>query len=155
MEMNIGEVSKQFAIPVSTLRYYDQEGLFPELSRKSGIRKFSERDLGALRVIECLKKSGLEIKDIKQFMLWCKEGADTYEQRKALFEKQKEQVCLEMEKLSKVMAMLEFKIWYYTQAIKDGSEEKLKSMIPDRLPERIRDLWKKTHDDDSLLSEKK
>lgn len=64
----IGQVSKMFNLPISTLRYYDKEGLFPDMNRESGIRKFSEKELEALRVIECLKKSGLEIKDIKQFM---------------------------------------------------------------------------------------
>ena len=64
----IGQVSKMFNLPISTLRYYDKEGLFPDMNRESGIRKFSDKELEALRVIECLKKSGLEIKDIKQFM---------------------------------------------------------------------------------------
>ena len=63
----IGQVSEMFGLPISTLRYYDKEGLFPTIQRDSGIRKFGEKDLEALRVIECLKKSGLEIKDIKQF----------------------------------------------------------------------------------------
>ena len=64
----IGQVSEMFGLPVSTLRYYDKEGLFPELNRTSGIRQFSENEIEALRVIECLKKTGLQIKDIKQFM---------------------------------------------------------------------------------------
>ncbi len=42
--------------------------LFPALTRTSGIRRFGEQELEALRVIECLKRSGLEIKEIKQFM---------------------------------------------------------------------------------------
>lgn len=40
----IGQVSEMFDLPVSTLRYYDKEGLFPELNRTSGIRQFSEND---------------------------------------------------------------------------------------------------------------
>ena len=64
----IGQVSEMFELPISTLRYYDKQGLFPQMERTSGIRKFSDREIEALRVIECLKKSGLEIKDIKQFM---------------------------------------------------------------------------------------
>ena len=64
----IGQVSEMFDLPVSTLRYYDKEGLFPELNRTSGIRQFSENEIEALRVIECLKKTGLQIKDIKQFI---------------------------------------------------------------------------------------
>lgn len=70
----IGNISQMFQLPVSTLRYYDQEGLFPELKRVSGIRQFSHNEIEALRVIECLKKSGLEIKEIKQFMEWTKKG---------------------------------------------------------------------------------
>ena len=70
----IGQVSEMFDLPVSTLRYYDKEGLFPELNRTSGIRQFSENEIEALRVIECLKKTGLQIKDIKQFMSWCMEA---------------------------------------------------------------------------------
>ena len=58
---SIGEVSKMFDLPVSTLRYYDKEGLFPNMQRVSGIRKFSDNEIEAIRVIECLKKSGLEI----------------------------------------------------------------------------------------------
>ena len=60
----IGQVSEMFGLPISTLRYYDKQGLFPEMERVSGIRKFNDTELEALRVIECLKKSGLEIKDI-------------------------------------------------------------------------------------------
>lgn len=48
-----------FDLPVSTLRYYDKEGLFPNMQRVSGIRKFSDNEIEAIRVIECLKKSGL------------------------------------------------------------------------------------------------
>ena len=57
----IGQVSEMCGLPVSTLRYYDKEGLFPGMRRESGIRKFDETAIEALRIIECLKKSGLEL----------------------------------------------------------------------------------------------
>ena len=82
----IGQVSEMFSLPISTLRYYDKEGLFPQMERSSGIRRFSERELEALRVIECLKRSGLEIKEIKQFMQWCAQGEATYPERLELFQ---------------------------------------------------------------------
>ena len=109
----IGQVSEMFSLPISTLRYYDKEGLFPQLERSSGIRRFSERELEALRVIECLKRSGLEIKEIKQFMQLCAEGSSTYPQRHALFEQQMETVKAEMSRLEKTLDMLRFKCWYY------------------------------------------
>lgn len=95
----IGQVSEQFDLPVSTLRYYDKEGLFPALTRTSGIRRFGEQELEALRVIECLKRSGLEIKEIKQFMEWCAQGSETYPQRHALFVRQAERVEAEIARL--------------------------------------------------------
>lgn len=141
----IGQVSEQFGIPISTLRYYDKQGLFPGMERTSGIRKFGERELEALRVIECLKRSGLEIKDIKRFMDWCVEGAATYPQRKALFEAQRKTVEAEMEHLNKVLSMLKFKCWYYEQALQDGSEDRVTAMLPDGLPEDIQKCYDHAH----------
>lgn len=141
----IGEVSKLFDLPVSTLRYYDKQGLFPNIERVSGIRKFQDTELEALRVIECLKRSGLEIKDIKQFMDWCVEGASTYPQRKELFEKQKERLEAEIAHMNQVLDMLKFKCWYYEQAMQDGNEERLKRLLPDRLPEEIQVLYDNAH----------
>ena len=69
--LSIGQVSQMFGLPVSTLRYYDKQGLFPQMKRVSGIRKFSDNEVEALCVIECLKMAGMEIRDIKQFMDWC------------------------------------------------------------------------------------
>lgn len=141
----IGQVSKLFNLPVSTLRYYDKEGLFPNIKRSSGIRQFSETELETLRVIECLKKSGLEIKDIKQFINWCSEGNKTYQQRRNLFEQQKKQVEAEIERLNHVLNMLKFKCWYYDEAIKDGNEDRLSRLIPEKLPDDIRKLYESTH----------
>lgn len=117
----IGQVSEMFSLPISTLRYYDKEGLFPQMERSSGIRRFSERELEALRVIECLKRSGLEIKEIKQFMQWCAEGSSTYPQRHELFVQQMETVKAEMSRLEKTLDMLRFKCWYYERAMADGT----------------------------------
>lgn len=141
----IGQVSKLFNLPVSTLRYYDKEGLFPNIKRSSGIRQFSETELETLRVIECLKKSGLEIKDIKQFINWCSEGNKTYQQRRNLFEQQKKQVEAEIERLNHVLNMIKFKCWYYDEAIKDGNEDRLARLIPKKLPDDIRELYESTH----------
>ncbi|MFR1873113.1 MAG: MerR family transcriptional regulator [Coprococcus sp.] len=143
----IGQISEMFQLPISTLRYYDKEGLFPDLERSSGIRRFSEKEIEALRVIECLKKSGLEIKDIKLFMEWCSEGSATYQRRKELFERQKEIVQKEIAKLEKVLDMLQFKCWYYDQAVKDGNKARIQSILPDRLPEDIQKIYNRSHND--------
>lgn len=141
----IGQVAKQVNMPVSTLRYYDNEGLFPHLVRSSGIRKFSDHEIEALHMIECLKRSGLEIKEIKNFMELCAQGSSTYPQRYELFVKQRQAVEQEMQQLQKTLDMLRFKCWYYEQALKDGNEDRLHEMIPDHLPEEIQALYDNAH----------
>ena len=142
---SIGQVAEMFGLPISTLRYYDKQGLFPNMERVSGIRRFSEQEIEALRVIECLKKAGMEIRDIKQFMDWCKEGPATYPQRKELFETQKAHMEEEIIRMNRTLDMLKFKCWYYEQAIKDGNEDRLKALIPDRLPDGIRKAYENAH----------
>ncbi|MCD8007124.1 MAG: MerR family transcriptional regulator [Oscillospiraceae bacterium] len=140
----IGQVSEMFGLPISTLRYYDKEGLFPTLERKSGIRKFGETELETLRVIDCLKKSGLEIKDIRKFMDLCARGSETFQERKELFENQKRAVEEEMTRLQATLDMLNYKCWYYDTAIKIG-EDATKSTSPEDMPEDVREAYERAH----------
>ena len=141
----IGQVAEMFGLPISTLRYYDKQGLFPKMERVSGIRKFSDTEIEALRVIECLKKAGMEIREIRQFMEWCTEGAATYPQRKALIEAKKVHMEEEIRRMNQALDMLKFKSWYYEQAIKDGGEEGIPAMIPNGLPKEIRTAYENSH----------
>lgn len=142
----IGQISEMFSIPISTLRYYDREGLFPDMQRTSGIRRFTEKEIDILRMIECLKMSGLELKEIRQFIKWCQEGSQTYEKRHELLQKRKAAVEAELEQMKKVLDMICFKCWYYEQAMKDGNEERLRQMLPDRLPEKIQAMYDHAHE---------
>ena len=142
---SIGQVSEMFGLPVSTLRYYDSEGLFPNMMRVSGIRKFSDRELEALRVIDCLKKSGMEIKDIKQFMEWCSMGKETYPQRRAMFQRQRENIEAEIDRMNRALDMLKYKCWFYDQAMKGVPEEEIREMVPDCMPEEIRIAYANAH----------
>ena len=141
----IGQISKLFNLPISTLRYYDNEGLFPNLSRIGNIRKFSANDIVALRLIECLKETGLEIKDIKKFMDLVKAGPSTYNRRKEIIENQKLKVEDQIKQMEKHLALLKFKCWYYEEAIKYNSEDNIKALLPNNLPDDIQALYDKAH----------
>ena len=144
---SIGEISKMFDLPISTLRYYDKEGLFPHLKRVNGVRQFSENEIETLRIIDCLKRSGLEIKDIKEYMNLCSLGNSTLKQRKEIFVKQKEEVLQEMEKLQKVLSMLSYKCWYYDQAIEKEDEGYVQALSFEQLPPQIQQYYQHSHED--------
>jgi DNA-binding transcriptional MerR regulator len=147
MTYTIGQVSQMFDLPISTLRYYDKEGLFPNMHRESGIRRFTEQEIESLRTIECLKRSGIEIKDIKQFISWCTEGPKTYPQRRQLFIDQKEAVEKEIKEMKTTLNMLKYKCWYYDTAISEGGEEGIAEKDPKDVPLEIRTVFKALHQD--------
>ena len=145
MYYSIGQISKMFNLPVSTIRYYDREGLFQGIERSSGIRRFSNKEVETLRVIECLKKSGMELKDIKVFLDWCSQGASTYELRLNMFERRRQAVEEEIARLNRVLDMINYKCWYYTRAIEDGNEYTVASLPAEDLPAGIREAYLRAH----------
>ncbi|MDI2586582.1 MerR family transcriptional regulator [Psychrobacillus sp. NEAU-3TGS] len=124
MKYSIGEVAKKLNLTAYTLRYYDKEGLIPFVERTpNGIRMFKESDLDALKVIECLKSTGMPIKEIKNFIDWCSEGDASLQQRYDLFMERKATVFAQMEELEKTMELIEHKCNYYKTALDAGTEE--------------------------------
>ena len=96
-------------------------------------------------MIECLKKSGMEIKDIRRYMDLCAKGSSTYSERRAMFEKQRESVENEIKRLEKTLDMLKFKCWYYDEAMTHGNEEHIRKMLPDKLPAEIQKIYDNAH----------
>lgn len=144
----IGEVSEMFDLPISTLRYYDRQGLILHLEKSGGQRRFSKQNIESLRVIECLKASGLEISEIRKFMQMCEKGNESLQERKDLFEKRRETVLQQIEQLQNQLDMIDYKCWYYQTAVKINDEKEVQSMIPDRLPEQIRKKYDACHQQD-------
>ena len=138
MFLKIGEVSERFNLPTSTLRYYDKAGFFPNMKRSDGQRLFGEHEIDTVHVIECLKKSGMSIEDIRQFIAWVEEGDSTLNERYQLILDRCEALEKEFEQLRKVEAMLTYKKWYYATAMELGSEEAVQAIEPQDMPENIR-----------------
>jgi DNA-binding transcriptional MerR regulator len=139
MFYSIGEVSNKLDIPASTLRYYDREGLLSNIKRSNGgIRVFSDAEIATLKVIECLKATGMQIKDIKQFLDWCNEGEKTLQKRRDMFYERRAIVEQQMEELQNTLQVIQYKCWYYETACEAGSEDTLRNIAVDDLPEDVR-----------------
>lgn len=144
--MQIGEISKKTGLSISTLRYYDKHGLLQNIDRSNGgIRKFDDKDLEALRIILCLKTSGMKISEIKQFMDWCNEGDATIDKRLNMFYEQEKNINKQIDILNKSLKLIKFKQWYYETAKKDRTEKNVKGMNLDDYPDDIRKLYEEAH----------
>lgn len=139
MYYTIGEVANATGIAISTLRYYDREGMFPDMERSSGgIRVFSDKELGTLKVVECLKHAGMSIKDIKEFLGWCQEGDATLPQRRRMFHDRLAEVERQMDELRNTMNLLRYKCWYYDTAVAAGTEDAVRDLPDEDVPEDLR-----------------
>lgn len=119
----IKDAAEKMNVPTSTIRYYDKSGLLPFMERsESGYRLFSEKDIATLRIIDCLKKTGMPIKEIKQFSDWLQEGDTSLQQRYDMFLERKKVVETQMAELQATLDMINYKCWYYETAIAAGTE---------------------------------
>lgn len=120
----IGNISKMYGISQDTLRYYDKAGLLPFVKKnQAGRRVFTEDDLGYIEVIDCLKRSGIPVKEIAKFMDWCVEGDKTLPQRYAFMVEQEAVLEKKIHELQAQLDFLRWKKWYYQIANEAGTEK--------------------------------
>ncbi len=140
MFYTVGEMAKILNTTPSTLRYYDKEGLLPFVERtESGIRMFKDSDYEWLLIIDCLKNTGMGIKDIKKFIEMVLAGDATIKERLAMIIKQRQSVKEQMEKLQQTLEILDYKVWYYSTADKAGTTSVPRNMTEEEVPEQLRE----------------
>lgn len=136
MGYTIKQVSEMTGLSVPTLRFYDKEGLLPELQRKeSGYRIFSEEDLYSIELIECFKQSGMQIREIRHFMALVKQGDASLEERLAICQRHVKRLEEKMEDLRRALDHSLQTLEFYEIAAETGSEamagEKYRALHPD------------------------
>ena len=139
MAYTVGEMARRLFVLASTIRYYDKEGLLPFVGRSSGgIRVFTEKDFEWLRIIECLKKTGMSLKDIREYIELAMQGDETIARRLELFRKQRTVLETRMAELQQTMDTLDYKCWFYETAAARGSTEGISDLPDEALPEALR-----------------
>ena len=107
----IKDAARIMGVPTSTIRYYDKEGLLPFVERlASGYRIFTEKDIATLRIIDCLKKTGMSIKEIRQFSSWLEQGDSSLQQRYDMFLERRRVVKQQMAELQKILDTVQSRV---------------------------------------------
>ena len=125
MGYTISQVAERMGVTPHTLRYYDKEGLLPDVTRKNGVRIFEDEDIEWLKVINCLKNTNMPIKKIKEYFDLVRQGDKTIQARYDLIIEQKESILEQIKQLKYYLKEIEYKEWYYTEALKDGNEKRV------------------------------
>jgi DNA-binding transcriptional MerR regulator len=110
---SIGEFSNIVGVSEHTLRYYEKEGLIKVNRDENNVRVYSDKDKLWVETLLHLKKSGMSLKDMKQFIMWGYMGDETMEERLALLKNHRKKVVEEFEKIRQSLEFLDTKINFY------------------------------------------
>ena len=123
--MNIKKVSEVTGISADTIRYYERIGLMPRVTRnQSGIRDFTEREIGLLEFVRCFRKAGVSVEALIDYVALLEEGEGTEEARLAILKEQAEKLDARLAELQVARERLAYKIDNYQEFISQ-SERKL------------------------------
>ena len=126
--MTIAEVSKKFDISQDTLRYYERIGLIPPVPRtKSGIRNYDEASCGWVEMMKCMRKAGVQIEALIEYVDLFQKGDDTIEARKNILVDQSEQLISRMEEMQESLERLNQKIENYDRDMRNA-EKRLRDL---------------------------
>lgn len=122
----IKEVSQRYNISQDTLRYYERIGLLPKVHRTAGgIRDYQEEDTNWIEFIKCMRKAGLSIESLIEYVNMFQQGDKTIQARKDLLIEQRDLLAQRIYDMQKTLERLDKKIEGYELNVLKG-ERKLK-----------------------------
>ncbi|MDE7194367.1 MAG: MerR family transcriptional regulator [Oscillospiraceae bacterium] len=141
MYYTVSEVAKRLELSPHTIRFYSKEGLLDFVERdQNGNRIFKESDFERLFIIASLKRSGMSIKQIREFTILCDKGDSTIADRLKIIMDQRETVEEEITKLQDALDVLKYKTWLYEVALEAGTTAVHDNMPPEKIPPNIRKI---------------
>ena len=121
--MTIAEVSKKYDISQDTLRYYERIGLIPPVPRtKSGIRNYDEASCGWVELMKSMRKAGVQIEALIEYVDLFQQGDATLEARKNILVDQRDQLISRMEEMQESLDRLNQKIENYDRDMRKAEE---------------------------------
>lgn len=112
------QVCREADMTYQALKFYCNEGLVPNVKRdKNNRRIFSEHDLQWIKSLSCLKRCGMGIQEMKEYLVLCLEGKATIPQRQKVLAAKREALVAEIRELEECVDYVDWKQEYYEQVL--------------------------------------
>ena len=112
------QVCKETGMTYQALKFYCNEGLVPNVKRdKNNRRVFDERDVAWINSLTCLKKCGMSIQEMKDYLALCLQGEGTIPQRKEMLARKQETLHTAMRELQESIAYIDWKQNFYDEVL--------------------------------------
>lgn len=139
MTFTVSEVAERLKISPHTIRFYAKSGLLDFVERdKRGVRRFKEEDFQKLFMISSLKRAGMTISRIREFIRLCEQGDETISQRLEIILAQRDAVESKITELQDALDVLKYKSWLYNAAL--TTDFKDWSALSAKMPPNIRKI---------------
>lgn len=126
----IKEVSEKLNCPAHTIRFYDKEGLLPDIRRDDhGNRLFEKRDIDWIRLITCFRATGMSVADLKKIVDLALQGDETIGQRRAILEAHQAEIKRKQQVLNEAFEAVSQKLEVYNDIEKGNPEERFLAYI--------------------------
>ena len=112
------QVCRELDMTYQTLKYYCNEGLVPNVKRDSNNRRiFDEKDVKWIKDLTCLKKCGLSIQEMKEYLELCLQGSSTIVQRKEMLAQKRAALLVSIKELEDSVAYIDWKQDFYSEVL--------------------------------------
>ena len=112
------QACKETNMTYQALKFYCNEGLVPNVKRdKNNRRIFDERDIAWINSLTCLKKCGMSIQEIKDYLALCLQGEASIPQRKELLAEKQKALHLAVKELQDSIAYIDWKQNFYDEVL--------------------------------------
>ena len=114
----IKQASELVGISYEALKFYCKEGLVPNVNRdENNYRIFDEKNIAWLKGLQCLRKCGMSIKDMKLYMNYCMEGPSSILQRKEMLSKTRESLLDKLNEINECIDFIDNKQLFYDDVL--------------------------------------
>lgn len=112
------QVCRELNMTYQTLKFYCNEGLIPNVKRDGNNRRiFDEKDVQWIKDLTCLKKCGMSIQEMKEYIELCLQGESTILQRKEILAKKQEELRISIKELENNVAYIDWKQNFYDEVL--------------------------------------
>lgn len=114
MAITMMQACRELDMTYQTLKYYCNQGLVPNVQRdKNNRRVFTQQDVEWIRGLICLRKCGMSIDEMRQYMELCLEGEPSIPARRTMLEETRERLVKQIEELQGSIAYIDMKQKFY------------------------------------------
>ncbi|MDO4576085.1 MAG: MerR family transcriptional regulator [Planctomycetia bacterium] len=120
----VKDVAEIMNLTPYAVRYYDNSGLIPGIQRaNANVRLFSDYSLSWLRLVHCLRTTGLSVEGVRHYINLCLQGDSTIPERAAMIFQQEKVLRDQIRELKKQMEVLKYKKAYYENLLLHSDDD--------------------------------